>query len=416
MSKKIVVIGGGIMGLSSAYYLHKEGCEVTVLDKGEITAGASFVNAGYLTPSHIIPLAAPGMMAKAIKWMFDSSSPFYMKPRLDTNFLKWAWSFNRSARSSRVRQAIPVIAEINTLSKSLYQQLLESGDLGEFQLEKSGLLMLYKSAELGEAEKKVMQRVLDLGLEARALSREELLGLQPGLKEDVQGAVHYACDAHTTPGQIMQRMLAYLRKKGVAIHTGTNVVGFESENGRIARIKSNQGIFEADEVVLAAGAWSPKLSQKLGLNLLLEAGKGYRIDISRNTPVKIPAILMDSKVAITPMEGFTRLAGTMEFSGINHKIRKNRVKAIASAVESYYEGLAVQEKELDQAACGLRPVSPDGLPYIGKVSKWNNLYLATGHAMMGWSLGPITGKLISELIGGKPTSMDIKPFEPERRF
>ncbi|WP_445384577.1 NAD(P)/FAD-dependent oxidoreductase [Robiginitalea sp. IMCC44478] len=416
MSKKIVVIGGGIMGLSSAYYLQKEGFEVTVLDKGEITAGASFVNAGYLTPSHIIPLAAPGMMAKAVKWMFDSSSPFYMKPRLDSNFLRWAWSFNRSARPSRVQQAIPVIAEINTLSKALYQQLLESSDLGEFQLEKSGLLMLYKSAQLGEAEKKVMQRVLDLGLEARALSREELLSLQPGLKEDIQGAVHYACDAHTTPGQIMQRMLAYLQKKGIAIHTGTLVEGFEAENGRIARIKSNQGIFEADEVVLAAGAWSPLLSQKLGLNLLLEAGKGYRIDISRNTPVKIPAILMDSKVAITPMDGFTRLAGTMEFSGINHKIRKNRVKAIASAVESYYEGLSVQEEELEQAACGLRPVSPDGLPYIGRVSNWKNLCLATGHAMMGWSLGPITGKLITELISGKPTSMDIKPFEPERRF
>lgn len=404
------------MGLSCAYYLQKDGHEVCVMDKGEIKAGASFVNAGYLTPSHIIPLAAPGMMAKAIKWMFDSSSPFYMKPRLDPSFLKWAWSFNRSATPSKVEKAIPVIAEINTLSKALYQQLLESGDLGDFQLEKSGLLMLYKSADLGKAEKKVMKRVQDLGLEAHELDRTALLRLQPGLKEDIQGAVHYACDGHTTPVQIMERMQAHLRKAGVAIHTRTEVEGFESENRKIKRVLTANSDFVADEVVLAAGAWSPLLSKKLGLNLLLEAGKGYRIDIRRKTPVKIPAILMESKVAVTPMSDFTRLAGTMEFSGINHQIRKNRVRAIASAAESYYENFSVQQEELEQAACGLRPVSPDGLPYIGRVSHWENLTLATGHAMMGWSLGPITGKFISELIGGKPTSMSLAPFHPERRF
>ena len=149
---------------------------------------------------------------------------------------------------------------------------------------------------------------------------------------------------------------------------------------------------------------------------MMTAGKGYRIDIHRPTPVTLPAILMEAKVAVTPMEGFTRLAGTMEFSGINHSIRKNRVAAIARLAERYYEGFEVRPEEEAQAACGLRPVSPDGLPYIGRVKHWQNLCLATGHAMMGWSLGPVTGKLIAELISEQPTSMSLKDLHPERRF
>jgi D-amino-acid dehydrogenase len=181
-------------------------------------------------------------------------------------------------------------------------------------------------------------------------------------------------------------------------------------------VKTNRGPFAADEIVLASGAWSPLLARELGLKLSLQAGKGYRIDIHRPTPVRLPAILMEAKVAVTPMEGFTRLAGTMEFSGINHQIRRNRVAAIARLAETYYDGFEVQALEEEKAACGLRPVTPDGLPYIGRVSHWKNLSLATGHAMMGWSLGPVTGKLISEIISGRPTSLNLNPLHPERRF
>ena len=416
MAKDVVVIGGGIMGLCCAYYLHKEGHRVQVLDKSDLAGGASYVNAGYLTPSHIIPLAAPGMMAKGIRWMFNSSSPFYLKPRLDPDFLRWAWQFYRSSTPEKVNKAIPLIAEINVKSKELYQQIHESADLGDFQLEKVGLLMLYKDEKAGQQEIKVMRQVQDLGLEARPLTADELHQLHPGLSEEIKGAIHYQCDAHTTPDQIMERLKVYLLDQGVSIHTNTRVTGFVSKGNTLKAVGTSQGEFPAEEVVLAAGSWSARLGAELGLRLSLQAGKGYRINVSRPTPVKMPAILMEAKVAVTPMQGFTRFAGTMELSGINHHIMRNRVEAIAELAKRYYNGLEFQKEELDQAACGLRPVTPDGLPYIGRVRNWRNLTLATGHAMMGWSLGPVTGKLISEIISQKPTCMSLKGLQPERSF
>ena len=416
MGKHVVVIGGGIMGLSCAYFLRKEGHQVQVLDKSPMDGGASYVNAGYLTPSHIIPLASPGMMAKGLKWMLNSSSPFYLKPRLDPDFLRWAWQFHRSSTPQKVQKAIPLIAEINVLSKALYQQMHESGDLGDFQLVREGLLMLYKDEKAGDKELKVMQRVQQLGLEARALGREELDGLQPGLSPEIKGAIHYQCDAHTTPDQLMERLKAYLLGQGVEIHTDTEVLGFASQGSQLKEVRTSRGTFPAGEVVMATGAWSPLLARQLGLRLSLQAGKWYRITMSRPTPVKIPAILMEAKVAVTPMAGFTRFAGTMELSGINHRIMRNRVEAIADLATKYYTGLEFREEELRAAACGLRPVTPDGLPYIGRVRRWENLSLATGHAMMGWSLGPVTGKLITEIISGKPTSISLEALHPERRF
>ncbi|MBT8322062.1 MAG: FAD-dependent oxidoreductase [Eudoraea sp.] len=414
--KQIVVIGGGIVGLSSAYYLQQDGNQVTIIDKTDLSGGASYVNAGYLTPSHIIPLASPGMMAKGIKWMFNSSSPFYIKPRLDPDFLKWAWYFNKSSTKAHVEKAIPLIKDLNLLSKELYTDWHESGEMGDFQLEKKGLLMLYKSRKEGEHEKEIAKRAASLGLEVRELTALELSKIQPNLSAEILGAVHYECDAHTSPHEIMRKLKHLLQKKGVVFKTGEEVTDFSYESGNINRVNTQISSYPADEVVLASGSWSQGLAKKLGLRLAVQPGKGYRIDVPRETPVTLPAILMEAKVAVTPMKGFTRFAGTMELSGINHKIRKERVSAIARAAESYYNQLHISEREKANAKCGLRPVSPDGLPYIGRPSQFNNLAIATGHAMMGWSLGPATGKLVSELIAGKKLSMALDGFHPDRRF
>ncbi|MEK6155050.1 FAD-dependent oxidoreductase [Flavobacteriaceae bacterium 3-367] len=416
MGKHCIVIGGGIIGLSAAYYLLEEGYRVTVVDMSNMDGGASYVNAGYLTPSHIIPLASPGMMAKGIKWMFSSSSPFYMKPRLSLDFLKWAWYFNTSATQAKVEKAIPLIKDINLLSRDLYFDMRHSGKLGEFQLEKKGLLMLYKTIKEGKHEKEVANRAKEEGLEVRELSVKELNELQPNLNQEILGAVHYQCDAHTSPNEIMQNLKHYLAMQGVVFKTNEEVVDFQLKGTKISDVVSNKGSYKADEVILAAGSWSQHLAKRLNLRLNVQAGKGYRINVSRPTPVRLPAILMEAKVAVTPMKGFTRFAGTMELSGINHKIRKERVAAIAKAAGSYYEELKITAQEQSKALCGLRPVSPDGLPYIGRTSKPENLTIATGHAMMGWSLGPATGKLVSEIISGKKLSMNINGFHPERRF
>ena len=415
MKKSVIVVGGGIVGLSTAFYLRAEGHEVTLLDKGTITEGASFVNAGYLTPSHIVPLAAPGMISKGLKWMLNSSSPFYIKPRFDADLISWGWKFMRSCSKKHVQRSLAAIKEINELSKGLYHEMHASIDF-DFHLEDRGVLMAFKTSKAEKSEYSVMQAAQDLGLDVSLLGVEEVNRLQPGIQMNIAGAYHYRCDAHSTPEVFMNQLKQNTLKSGVEIHTETTVKNFQVQGDRISTVVTDRGNFEADEVVFAAGAWTEELLKPLKIALSVQAGKGYRINVESPTGISLPCILMESKVGVTPMQGFTRFAGTMEIAGINHNIRENRVNAIAHAATQYYSGLEIDLKDRKQAKCGLRPLSPDGLPFIGRHSSCSNLVLATGHSMMGWSLGPATGKLVTEIISNKKLSMPIDKFSPERKY
>lgn len=415
MSKEVVIIGGGIIGLCSAYYLQKEGCTVTIIDQSDMTKGASFVNAGYITPSHIIPLAAPGMITKGLKWMFDTASPFYVKPRLDKDFLQWAWAFKKSATASKLEKAIPIIKEINILGRTLYEEIKQSGDFN-FHYERKGLLMLYKTDKAGEEEWEVGQRAIKEGLNVNHITAEEVKKMEPDAAIDCKGAVYFDSDAHMTPKEFMAEMVSYLKEKGVTFYTHEKVQDLVISKDAIKEVMTTKRKLKADEVLIAAGSWSPLLTRKLGVKIPIQAGKGYRINTERETGITIPALLVEAKVAVTPMNGFTRFAGTMELAGINDNINPKRVKAISKSVSNYYQGLSLTKEEEATADYGLRPCSPDGLPYIGRTHKYKNLIIASGHAMMGWSLGPPTGKLVSEIISDKKLSLDIKPFHPDRKF
>lgn len=415
MSKEVVIIGGGIIGLCSAYYLQKEGCAVTIIDQSGMTKGASFVNAGYITPSHIIPLAAPGMITKGLKWMFDTASPFYVKPRLDKDFLQWAWAFKKSATASKVEKAIPIIKEINILGRTLYEEIKQSGDFN-FHYERKGLLMLYKTDKAGEEEWEVGQRAIKEGLNVNHITAEEVKKMEPNAAIDCKGAVYFDSDAHMTPNEFMTEMASYLKKKGVTFYTHEKVQDLVISKDAIKEVMTTKRKLKADEVLVAAGSWSSLLTRKLGVKIPIQAGKGYRINTERETGITIPALLVEAKVAVTPMNGFTRFAGTMELAGISDTINPKRVKAISKSVSNYYQGLSLTKEEEATADFGLRPCSPDGLPYIGRTHKYKNLIIASGHAMMGWSLGPPTGKLVSEIISDKKLSLDIKPFHPDRKF
>ena len=415
MQKEVVIIGGGIIGLSSAYYLLKEGHHVTIIDKSSISEGASFVNAGYISPSHIIPLSSPGIITKGIKWMFNASSPFYVKPRLDSDFLKWAWAFKKSSNPIHVEKSIPVLKEITMLSRELFQEIKNSEEF-DFQFERKGLLIVYKTEKAGEEEWNIGKRAIEEGLKVKQLSTSEVNKMEPYVNFNIKGGVFFEDDAHTTPNEFMKKMMAFLRSKGVVFYTDEAVQDFTVSNQKITEVITKNRILKADEIVLTAGSWTPLLAEKLGIKLLVQAGKGYRINVTRETGITIPTILSETKVAVTPMNGFTRFAGTMEIGGINHNINKIRVKAIADAVSNYYPKINITPSEKEAATCGLRPCSPDGLPFIGKSSKCKNLTFATGHAMMGWGLGPVTGKLVSEIVSEKKTSLDIAAFYPERKF
>ncbi len=415
MSKKVIIIGGGIVGLSSAYYLQKEGHQVTVIDKSDFTTGASYVNAGYITPSHIISLAHPGIINQGIKWMFNPASPFYVKPRLDSEFLKWTLAFKKSANAKKVEKSVRVIRDINLLTRDLYEDLKASNEF-DFHYERKGLLMAYKTDKAGEGEWKVGERLIQEGLSAEKLTKEEVRKLEPNANLDVKGGIYYDCDAHMSPSDFMPQMISHLKGLGVEILAKEEVKDIEISNKTISKVITDKREISADEVVLAAGSWSSLVSKKIGLSLLIQAGKGYRMNVARETGITMPTILMETKVAVTPMSGYTRFAGTMEMNGINHDINPVRVNAIADAVKKYYKGLEITEEEKNDVQCGLRPCSPDGLPFIGKSAKCTNLTVAAGHAMMGWSLGPATGKLVSEIISDKTTSLDLNPFHPDRKF
>lgn len=411
--KKIIIIGGGISGLCSAYYLVKVGYEVTVIDKSDITSGTSFINAGYIVPSHFISLAAPGVMTKGIKWMFDSASPFYVKPRLDFEFFKWVLYFKKSATQAKVEKAIPILKEINLRSKELYEEIFSSLDFN-FHYENKGLIMAYLSSKGEKEELEVAERAIKEGLEVTQLSKEELRKLEPVFSDEVIGAVHYKCDSHTTPGKFMVNLKSWLIEKGVVFKIHQEVEDFIIDAGKIVGIKTQKMTYQADEFVLTTGAWTSSLAKSLGLNIPIQGGKGYSMDVHRPNGISIPAILVEARIAVTPMVDFTRFAGTMEFSGNNEIISKNRIEAIANSVSKYYNNIVLKDEEKRAAVSGLRPVSPDGLPFIGRASTYENLTIASGHSMMGWSLGPITGTLVTEIISERPTSVCLDPFRVDR--
>lgn len=415
MAKTINIIGGGIIGLSTAYYLVKSGFKVNIIDRGDMDSGASYVNAGYLTPSHFVPLAAPGIISKGLKWIFNSTSPFYIEPRLDWDFLRWILAFKNASTVVRVEKAIPELIEINLKSFKLFQQMKETFDFS-FHFEEKGLLMVFKDKKTGEVEISMAERALTEGLDVSILTASQLQRLQPVFSDEVLGGVHYRCDAHMTPSVFMRNLKTWLERNGVKFNSKEEVTGFEFHGRKIEKVITNNSVFENEELVLAAGAWSPKLAKILNFHLPIQGGKGYSLDINRSTGITLPTILTDAKVAVTPMKDFTRFAGTMEFSGINERINKKRVGALCSSVAGYYRDFEINSQEKASAKPGLRPVSPDGLPLIGRSSKYDNLSIATGHAMMGWSLGPVTGKLISEVIEGRKTSVNLAPFDPNRKF
>lgn len=415
MSKEVIIIGGGIIGLCSAYYLHKEGHHVTVIDQSAMDSGASYVNAGYLSPSHIIPLAAPGVMKKGLKWMFNPTSPLFIKPRLNSDFLRWTWAFNKSCSVKNVNRGIAAIKDIAILGRDLYSEI-RSDENFTFQLEKKGLLMLCQTEKMLEEEIHVGRIAIKEGLPVKELSFDELKQIEPNVQLQAKGAVLYECDWHTTPQTFMDEMKAFLEASGVTIHKNQKVEDIHIENNKITSIRTKNTSYTADEIVLAAGSWSNLLSKKLGIKLLLEAGKGYRINSERDLGITMPAILTEAKIAVTPMQGFTRFAGTMEIAGINHNINKVRVETIANATQRYYPDIKLSNTEKEAATSGLRPVSPDGLPYIGKSSTCDNLTIATGHAMMGWTMGTSTGKLVSEIISDQKPSLSLEAYHPDRKF
>ncbi len=408
----IVVVGGGVVGVSSAYYLAKRGLPVTLLEQGEISAGASYGNAGLVVPSHSIPLAAPGVLSKGLRWMLDPTSPFYVRPRASLSLARWLLRFAASCTEAHVRRAAPVIKGLHYASLDLYRELALTPGLA-FGFEERGILEVYRSAHgPGEAHAEA-QRLVQAGIEARLLGAGEALAFEPSLAPGVTGGLFVPSDAQLVPDRFVKELARHAAEAlGVHVRTATAVTGFRRRGRRVSAVRTPAGEVACDAVVLAAGAWSPALAADLGLRVPVEAAKGYSLTgpMPAGGPAR-PLMLAEARVAVTPMGDRLRFAGTLELAGVDLSVSPRRVEAIRRAARTYLKDPGALDAE---PWAGLRPCSPDGLPIVGLGPGLDNVVLATGHAMIGISTGPVTGRLVSEIVAGVPTSLDIAALSPAR--
>ena len=413
--KHIVVVGGGVVGLAVAYYARQQGYRVTVIDQdGPTRTTTSFGNAGMIVPSHFIPLAAPGMIEMGLRWMWNPESPFYLRPSLNPALLRWAYLFWRASSPSRASAASPLLLELSLASRQLYQQL--SADLDQsFGLTAGGLLMLCKTSQGLHEETQVARAAHALGIDAQVLGAAETSQLEPQIQMEVAGSVYFPTDQYLDPGRLMQALQARLASLGVSFLWHSPVVGWRSRNQHLEALQLANQEIAADEFVICGGAWSPALVRPLGLQLPMQAGKGYSLTLSqpRQKP-QLAAILTEARVAVTPMGSALRFGGTMEIGGVRPGISPSRIRGIVKAIPRYYPAFQPGDFVSVPAWSGLRPVSPDGLPYLGRTRRFDNLILATGHAMLGISLAPITGQLVAQLLAGQVLPASLQPLHPDR--
>jgi D-amino-acid dehydrogenase len=404
MSKQVTILGAGVIGLCTALYCARRGMQVTIIDqKPQQRDGCSFGNAGMIVPSHFIPLAAPGMVKLGFKWMWNPESPFYIKPRLNLDLMTWGLEFWKEA-------AAPVLRDLSLLSRQCYEEL----DL-DFGLVKKGLLMLCKKQQTLDEEAHMAAMANHLGIPAEVLDAKATAALDPTVTMEVCGSVFFPKDCHLAPGRFIAAVEAELVKLGVDMLWETEVCGFEVEGGVLRAVKTSKGQVEGQEVVLCSGVWSAELAKELGLKLPMQAGKGYSLTLTN--PKQLPelcSICTEARLAVTPMDGALRVGGTMEMAGTDESITPRRVRGITRAFPNFFPAFSESDFADVKPWSGLRPVSPDGMPYIGRTQRWKNLTIATGHAMMGLSLAPATGKIVADVLSGEKSHVALDLMSPDR--
>jgi len=413
--RNVVICGAGIIGLSSAYYLLGQGHRVTILERGAPEHDCcSLGNAGFISPSHFLPLAAPGMVRKALQWMWDPESPFYVHPRLDPGLVAWGVRFWRASRRSRAHRAGPLLRDLNLASRSLYEDLAGRSD-NEFGLRCQGLLVLVRSRGGLEEETELASRSRELGMPAEVLGAGEIAALEPGVTFDVLGGVFYPLDAHLVPQRLAAMLTRLVAERGGTFLWKAEVRGWRRRGDALNAAVTEAGDIGGDEFVLSAGAWTPLLARELGLGIPMQPGKGYSLTL--DSPRQLPQrsfILQEARVAVTPMGSSLRVGGTMELAGYDLRINPPRIRGMTRSLSRYLPAFLPEDFVPCRPWCGLRPCTPDGLPYIGRTRRWRNLIVAAGHAMMGVSMGPITGKLVADIVSGHAPTVEIAALKPDR--
>jgi D-amino-acid dehydrogenase len=409
------VVGAGVIGVCSAYYLAKSGARVTVVERDEVGKGASFGNAGAIAPGHT-PINKPGRVKQAIKSLFDPVSPLYLAPRWDPGLVSWLWEFSRNCTPANVARAMQVLGPLGHESLALYDRLIREEQLDcDFRREGYYDIFLTEQGLSGAEREAALMR--QHGYQPQILNGDEVRRREPAINQQMVGGVFYPKAATVDPYRFVLELAGRARHHGTTFRTGTEVVDVLERAGRVVGVRLSDGaVLDGDNVVIAAGAYSPALTRKLGLKLPLQPAKGYhrdRIPREGETPSLQRTVMLGEKsVFCSPMSGFVRFAGTLEFSGLNHVIRRPRLEQLTNAAKQYLNGVGAAESRSEW--CGLRPCMSDGLPVVGPVPKHKGLVVATGHAMLGLTLGPVTGKLVAEHLMDGSASYDTAALGIDR--
>jgi D-amino-acid dehydrogenase len=407
----ILILGGGVIGLSCALQLLRAGRGVRLLEQNTIASGSSHGNCGTITPSHL-PLNAPGTLRKALKWLLQADAPLRIKPRFDPALLSWLLHFAARCTPQQFHRGAETKLKLLQASRSLLAELICDEQLA-CEFVESGTMYVWRDAQ-SYAEAAAEYRLLcELGIAVERLDGDAARALEPALNASIVGAHKHPDDARLRPDRYAAELLRRVRELGGIICEQTAITGFSRDQGRIAAVATTRGTYSGTDVVFALGAWSPQLGAQLGLKLPIQPGKGYSITYSRpSCAPTIPLVLKERSVCVTSWASGYRLGSTMEFAGYDHSLNRTRLDALARGAAEYLHepvGPIVEEEWY-----GWRPMTYDDLPILGRAPNHANLVLATGHGMLGVSLSAVTGRLVTELITGQKPSLDLAPYSPVR--
>jgi len=407
-----LVVGGGVIGVACAYELANRGRDVVLLEAEEICSGCSHGNAGWLAVSHIHPIPAPGIVWQTLKWMLRGDSPFHIRPRFSLSLWIWLWRFTRHCNGAAAERGMKALAALHREAVSSAGELVDAEGL-DCEFAQRGTLHCYQDPASLEKAREECAHVSEQGFGGVPLDSEEIHRREPALSDKVVGGIFYEVEADVVPDAFVKQLAARLERRGGRIRTRAPVTGFQTSNGRIQAVETGDETWTPQNVIIAAGSGSVALARRLGLSLSLQPGKGYSVSLPRPAICpQAPLYLPEVRVAVTPWGEQLRLGGTMELAGHGLDINQRRVDAIASGAQSYLRDLRVDGPR--ETWAGLRPLTIDGLPIIGRSERYSNLYWATGHGMLGLTQATVTARLISELIRGDRSSLDLTPFAPAR--
>lgn len=410
---RTVVVGGGVIGASCAYYLAKAGRAVTLVDAGAVGSGCSLANCGLVCPSHVLPLAAPGAVRSMLRVLARRNSPIRLKLGVLLRHPGWFLGFARRCTERHMLAAGEAIRGLLHASRSLYDDLIRDERI-ECEWESKGLLFVFRSREAMDHYAEVDHLLGErFATPARRLDGDALAELEPALKPGLPGAWLYERDAHLRPDKLMAELRRVLVDRGVTILEGRRVTGLASRRGRATGVRTEQGDLPAEDVVVALGAWTPSLARELGCRVPIQPGKGYSLTFPAPTGgPSHPMIFEEDRVAVTPFRSGFRVGSMMEFVGYDTSLDRGRLGLLAETSNRYLRPQLAGEPEHEW--WGWRPMTPDGLPLIGAAPALRNAWVAAGHNMLGVSMAPATGKLVAELVTGAAPHLDPMPYSAAR--